>query len=77
MTLTFGRVRKDLALQHVRLHDLRHFVVTELLSAGVDLRTISERVGHKRATTTLGKYAQFLPARDQDAAIIIASKLSG
>jgi hypothetical protein len=33
----------------VRLHDLRHFVATQLLSAGVDVRTVAGRLGHRSA----------------------------
>ena len=29
------------------LHDLRHFMVTQLISAGVDVRTVSGRDGHR------------------------------
>jgi integrase len=32
-----------------RLHDLRHFMVTQLISAGVDVRTVSGRAGHRDA----------------------------
>lgn len=38
----------------VRLHDVRHFVATQLLSAGVDnVRTVAGRLGHRNAATTL------------------------
>ena len=37
----------------VRLHDLRHAHATQLLAAGVPLRTVSGRLGHANAVTTL------------------------
>jgi predicted RNA binding protein YcfA (HicA-like mRNA interferase family) len=45
----------------------------ELLGAGagVDVRTVAGRLGHARTSTTLDRYAAFIPARDQDAADII------
>ena len=56
----------------VPFHDLRHFAATRLLSAGVDVRTVSGRLGHANAATTLGVYAHFLESSDQAAAAILA-----
>ncbi len=60
----------------VRLHDLRHFVATQLLSAGVDVRTVAGRLGHRNAATTLNVYAHFLEQSDQVAADIIGKMIS-
>lgn len=51
----------------VRLHDLRHFVATQLLIAGVDVRTVARRVGHRNAATTLNVYAHFVEQTDRKA----------
>ena len=32
-----------------RFHDLRHFSVSTLIAAGVDVRTVADRHGHARA----------------------------
>jgi len=55
----------------VRLHDLRHFVASQLLSAGVDIRTVAGRLGHRNAATTLNVYAHFLEQADRGAADVI------
>jgi len=55
-------------LLHVRLHDLRHFVATELLTGGIDLRTVANRLGHGCTSTTLDIYWAWVQARDRDAA---------
>ncbi len=68
VTQRWGRLRATIGLRHVRLHDLRHFVATELLTAGIDLRTIAIRLGHARTSTTLDIYWGWVPARDRDAA---------
>jgi len=68
VTGRWTRLRKEIGLSHVRLHGLRHFVATELLTAGIDLRTVANRLGHARTSTTLDIYWGFVPARDRDAA---------
>jgi integrase len=68
VTQRWGRLRATIGLRHVRLHDLRHFVATELLTAGIDLRTVANRLGHARTSTTLDIYWGWVPARDRDAA---------
>lgn len=68
-TRAFGRLRDRLGLT-VRLHDLRHAHATELLTAGVDVRTVAGRLGHASATTTLSIYAGWVPAADRAAADI-------
>jgi integrase len=54
-----------------RFHDLRHFSVTTLIAAGVDVRTVAERHGHAQPTMTLNRYAHALPERDRAAAAIL------
>jgi hypothetical protein len=61
----------------VRLHDLRHYVATTLLSAGVDVRTVAGRLGHSNASTTLNVYGHFQPAADRAAAEISGRLLGG
>ncbi len=68
VTRRWGRLRAGIELEQVRLHDLRHFVATELLSAGVDVRTVANRLGHARTSTTLDIYWAWVPARDREAA---------
>ena len=68
VTLAFGRLRTTLGLDSVRLHDLRHFVATSMLSDGVPLATVSNRLGHARTSTTLDRYSHWMPQQDQDAA---------
>jgi integrase len=62
------RLRESAGAPKVRLHDLRHFVATELLTAGIDVRTVANRLGHARTSTTMDIYWAFVPARDHDAA---------
>jgi integrase len=57
----------------VRFHDLRHFSATQLIGAGVDARTVAERLGHADPSTTLRIYSSFLEERDRAAAEIIGA----
>jgi integrase len=61
----------------VRLHDLRHFAATQMLAAGVDVRTAAARLGHRNVAVLLNRYAHALPAADRDAAEGLGRLLSG
>jgi len=60
-----------------RFHDLRHWSVTTLIAAGVDVRTVATRHGHAQATMTLNRYAHALPERDRAAAGILGRAVGG
>ncbi|MGB6162185.1 MAG: tyrosine-type recombinase/integrase [Pseudonocardiaceae bacterium] len=58
------------------LHNLRHYSATELIAAGVDVRTVAGRLGHSGGgTTTLRVYAAWVAEADQRAAVGLASRL--
>jgi integrase len=73
----FRHLRHDVGLDHVRLHDLRHFVATRLLAAGIDVRTVSGRLGHSLTSATLNVYSAFVPDADQRAAEVIGRLAHG
>ena len=68
VTARFVRLRDGLGFTGVRLHDLRHFVATRMLAAGVPVPTVSGRLGHANSSTTLNVYSHFLEASDREAA---------
>jgi integrase len=73
----FTRLRNSVGLDAVRLHDLRHFVATTLLSSGIDLTTVAGRLGHgSGGKTTLSIYSHFLPKPDQAASAVMAAVLN-
>ena len=51
-----------------RFHALRHYSATELLTGGVDLKTVSGRLGHQSRATTLRFYLAWQEATDGAAA---------
>ena len=46
----------------IRLHDLRHTYATYLLSKGVPIKYVQEKLGHSSAKMTLDVYAKYLPS---------------
>ena len=59
----------------IPFHGLRHTAATLLIAAGVDVRTISARLGHALTSTTLNIYIHALRESDQKAADAISSLL--
>lgn len=62
-------------LPTIPFHGLRHTAATLLIAAGVDVRTISARLGHALTSTTLNIYIHALKESDHKAANAISSLL--
>jgi integrase len=67
----FRRAAKKLGIEGIHFHSLRHFTATQLIAAGVDIRTVSGRLGHANASMTLGIYSHVLEANDREAGKIM------
>ena len=76
VTKTFIGHRRRTGVGEFRLHDLRHFMATQMLAHGVAVVTVAQRLGHARASTTLNVYGHCVPGADRDAADYIAGLLS-
>jgi integrase len=75
VTHRYARMCKSLGIDS-HLHTLRHYSATELISAGVDIRTVAGRLGHGGGgTTTLRVYAAWVPESDKRAAGLLASRM--
>jgi integrase len=59
---------KRAGLPRVRFHDLRHTAATLLLAQGVNVKVVSEMLGHADVSITLRVYAHVLPHMQQQAA---------
>jgi integrase len=59
----------------IRLHDLRHTHATHLLMAGVNVKVVSERLGHSSVSFTLDTYGHVMPGQQAEAAAAAAALL--
>lgn len=58
------------------LHKLRHYSATELISAGVDVRTVAGRLGHgSGGITTLRVYSAWVSGADQRASTTLSDRV--
>lgn len=71
----FANAVTTTSMPKIRLHDLRHSYATAALEAGVPLKVVSERFGHKRIGTTADIYSHVRPEVDQAAADQVAGMI--
>lgn len=57
---SFELILKKLKIAHRGFHSLRHTFATRALECGMDVKTLSEILGHKNPTVTLNRYAHSL-----------------
>ncbi len=53
----FERTIEYLKISHLSFHALRHTFATRAIECGMDIKTLSEIMGHKNASITLNRYA--------------------
>ena len=62
----FAALLKKLHIPHRGFHALRHTFATRAIECGMDVKTLSEILGHKNATITLNRYAHSLMEHKRD-----------
>ncbi len=63
---SFELLLVKLKIPHRGFHSLRHTFATRALECGMDVKTLSEILGHKSATVTLNRYAHSLMEHKRD-----------
>lgn len=66
-----GKIRiffNENGYNQLRLYDLRHIHATQLLAHGVDVKSVSHRLGHSSPVTTLKTYIHYVSENDRKAA---------
>lgn len=70
------RFTKGTEFENLTLHQLRHCNATLLLNSGVDLKVVSEHLGHRDINITADIYADVLKSTKAKVADLITLKLS-
>jgi len=73
----FKRQLVKAGLPNIRFHDLRHTAATLLLSRGVNVKVVSEMLGHADVSITLRVYAHVLPHMQQAAVEVMEGVVRG
>ncbi len=63
---SFSLLLNKIGVAHKGFHSLRHTFATRALECGMDVRTLSEILGHKNPTITLNRYAHSLLSHKHD-----------
>ena len=63
---SFELLLKKLKITHKGFHSLRHTFATRAIECGMDVKTLSEILGHKNPTVTLNRYAHSLMEHKAD-----------
>jgi integrase len=72
LTRMFSRLVRQVGLPNLTLHGLRHTYATASLQAGVDVKVVSQRLGHANTAITSDLYQHVLKAMDAKAANDVA-----
>jgi integrase len=75
MSSDWGDVAERLGVPEITFHGLRHTHASQLIDAGVDIVTISKRLGHANPKITLAIYAHMFRTDDSKAAAAINAAL--
>jgi len=77
LTQMFATRARAAGLPVIKLHALRHGHATHGIEAGVDLKIMSERLGHSSYSITADIYSHVTPAVDAAAAAKVAAAVDG
>jgi integrase len=71
LTQKFALAMTALKIEGVTLHSLRHTHASQLIASGMDVLTISRRLGHGSAAITLRVYGHLIEGKDAQAAAVM------
>jgi integrase len=77
LTQAWKRMIARLGQPELTLHCLRHYHVSALISAGIDILSVSRRIGHSSAALTLRVYGHLLKQKDDQVAVAIEALFRG
>ena len=68
----FKRLLVSAGVANANFHALRHTFATRAVESGVDIKTLSELLGHADVSTTLNRYAHSLDEQKRKAMALMA-----
>ena len=71
LTHAFTRVAKQVGLEGVRFHDLRHTFASLMLLRGAKPKVISEALGHSSVAFTMDCYSHIISGMQEDAMALL------
>jgi len=71
----FKKIIEAADVRPIKFHGMRHTCATLLLRAGVPVKVVQERLGHKKVEITMNIYQHVLPDMQEDAAAKMGSIL--
>jgi integrase len=72
----WGDIADSIGMPEITFHCLRHTHVSQLIAEGVDIVTLSKRLGHAKPNVTLAIYAHMFKSDDGKAAAAINAALN-
>ena len=66
--LAWTKLQEKLEISHQGMHALRHTWATRALEEGIDIKVVSQMLGHKNIITTMNLYQDVLDTEKQKAA---------
>jgi integrase len=72
----FSDLLKEYKLEHIRLHDLRHYNAVIMLRNGISDKVAAERLGHSNVSTLREVYQHVLKEMDKEAADMINNSIA-
>lgn len=76
VTDEFSKLARRLGFQGFRFHDLRHTHATLLLTDGVPVNAVAQRLGHSTPVITLNTYGHVLRRAEEQAASVAGSLIA-
>ena len=67
----FSKIAKEAGLEGVRFHDLRHTFASLALLRGVNVKVISEALGHASAAFTMDEYSHIIEGMQSEAMALL------
>lgn len=76
LTKTWLKDVKEAELPRIRFHDMRHTHATMLIQRNVNVKIISERLGHSKSSITLDVYSHVIPSMQLELANTIEDMIT-